>query len=399
MHARRRLFPHRSFLLFLSIPLFLLTACGGGSDDGWAGTITLEDGVPHVHNPDLPLWGLDYPALVEREVMGGDDTDFDALFAQPVGLITGEDGTRYVLDGKDMRVLKFDREGSYLGSFGREGEGPGEFSRPVALAMLPGETILIADDGNRRLSRFTTDGRFLDSITLQRELGQIRVDHDGTVYLHGQSRGMVVSMMMGGGDTEEGSTLIDILDDTGERVGGFGVVEEYEGFMLSSWMNKVYPAFAPGDSMVLNYMGKDRIEVYTPEGVLARVVHRSLPYLPVEPLEESSQTINDDGTVSFGMTFEFDIQTTGFAISPDGRWWAALVALTPTDRREGIEEEDEIPQEWALDLFDAGGRWLARHQLGVEFPHASLDWGPAGLYILNPEGDAAVHRYEVVPPA
>ena len=48
---------------------------------------------------------------------------------------------------------------------------------------------------------------------------------------------------------------------------------------------------------------------------------------------------------------------------------------------------------------DADGRWLSRHPLGTEFPHALLDWGPAGLYILNPDGDAVIYRYEVVPPA
>jgi hypothetical protein len=264
--------------------------------------------------------------------------------------------------------------------------------------MLPDEIILVADDGNRRLSRFTADGRFLDSVTLQRGLGQIVADSEGTVYIHDQARGMSVSIMMGAEDSEEEATLIDIIDDAGERIGGFGVVEEYEGFMLSSWMNKVYPALAPGDSIVLNYMGSDRIEVYSPGGELERVVHRNLPFTPVEPVEESRQTTNDDGTVSFSMFFEFDIQSTGFAISPDGRWWAALIAVTQTDRREGVEEDDEIPQEWAVDLFDADGRWLARHQLGIDFPQAALDWGPAGLYILNPEGDATVRRYEVVPP-
>ncbi len=385
------------FLLPLLISPFL-TACGGGSDGDWAGSIALEDGVTHLYNPEIPLWGADHQPLVEKEVLGADGSDIEALFSQPIGLITGRDGTRYVLDAKDMRVLRFDREGSYLGSFGREGEGPGEFSAPVALALLPGEVILIADSGNRRLSRFTTDGRFLDSETLQRGLGQIRVDRSGRVHIHDQSRGMTISIMMGVEDSKEESTLIDILDDAGERVGGFGLVEEYEGFMLSSWMNKVYPAFTPGDSMVMNYMGKDRIEVYTPDGILARVVHRNLPYVPVEPVEETRQTAHDDGTMSFSMFFEFDIQSTGFAVSPDGRYWAALIAVTQTDRREGVEEEDEIPQEWAVDLFDSTGRWLARHPLGIDFPQAGLDWGPAGLYILNPEGDAAVYRYEVVPP-
>ena len=205
--------------------------------------------------------------------------------------------------------------------------------------------------------------------------------------------------MIGDDEPDEAPTLIDILDEQGVRTGGFGVVEEYEGMLLSQWMNKVQPSFTLRDTMVLNHMGKDRIDVFAPGGTLVRVAHRNLPFQPIEPLEENNQTVHDDGTVSFNMTFEFDILSTGFAVAPDGSYWAALVALTQTDRREGVEEEDEIPQEWAVDLFDAGGRWLARHPLGIDYPHALLDWGPDGLYILNPEGDATIHLFEVVPPA
>ena len=388
------------FNILPAICLLTLVACDSGTDDDWAGSITGEDGVAHVWNPDQPLWGDGYHPLVEREVLGGEDADLAALFAEPTGLITGGDGTRYVLDSKDMRVLRFDRDGEYLGSFGREGAGPGEFSSPSSITMLPGDIILVADPGRRRLSRFSSDGWFLGSITLQQDIGQINASRSGIVHMHSQQRGMVVSLnMTAGEESEEETTLIDILDEDGERTGGFGVVDEYEGFMLSSWMNKVFPAFAAGDSMVLNYMGKDQIEVFAPDGTLVRVAHRNLPFQPVEPLEENNQTVHDDGTVSFSMRFEFDIQSTGFAISPDGRYWAAVVALTQTDRREGVEEEDEIPMEWAVDLFDATGRWLARHSLGIDFPHALLDWGPSGLYILNPEGDATVRRFEVVPPA
>lgn len=390
----------RPDMILPAILLLALTACGAGTGEGWAGSITLEDGIPHVNNPDQPLWGDGYHPLVEREVLGGEDAELAALFAQPIALITGSDGTRYVLDSKDARVLRFDRDGAYMDSFGREGEGPGEFSSPRSLTMLPGDIILVADPGRRRLSRFSHDGRFLDGITIQREMGEIRATRSGTVYLHAQQRGMHISFMMTGEDEpEEIPTLINILDERGERTGGFGVIEEYEGMLLSQWMNKVQPSFTRGDTMVLNHMGKDRIDIYSPDGTLTRVVHRNIPYEPVEPLEETSQTVHDDGTVSFAMTFEFDILSTGFAIAPDGTYWAALVALTQTDRREGVEEEDEIPQEWGVDLFDATGRWLARHPLGIDYPHALLDWGPAGLYILNPEGDATVRRFEVVPPA
>ncbi|MCK4772333.1 MAG: 6-bladed beta-propeller [Candidatus Latescibacteria bacterium] len=378
--------------------LIALTACGRKQHEEWGGEIVLEDGVLHIYNPSMPLWGIDVKPLVETEVLGGPGAVEEAFLAEPIALVCGRDGTRYVLEGKDARILRFDAVGAFLGSFGRQGAGPGEFASPTDLTILPDNDLLVADSGNRRLSRFTQDGEFLDSVTLQRDLGQIVASRTGDIYLHAQPRTMAVSIRMGALESEEELTLIDILDARGRRTGGFGSLEEYEGLMLGSWMNRVQPALTTGDSLVLNYLGKDRIEVYTPDGVLARVAHRSLPFEPVEPMEQSRQTVNDDGTISVSILFEFDILSTGFAVHPDGRWWAALIALTQTGRREGTEEDEEISQGWAVDLFDATGRWLARHPLGPEYPMALLDWGPDGLYILNPYGDAAVHRFEVVPP-
>lgn len=393
--------PEVATTLFLFLPFLLSIAsgCGRGRGEGWVGETVVEDGVPHLYNPDQPLWGADYRPLAEREVLGGPASPVDAVFAEPVVLVCGPDGTRYILDGKDARILRFAPDGSYLGSFGRQGEGPGEFQNLTGMTLMPDGDLLVADDGSRRLSRFSVDGEFLGSVTLQRALGQIVASRTGGVYMHPQPRTMVVSLQLGISGPDEEPTLIDVLTPQGERTGGFGVIEEYEGMLLGSWMNKVQPALAPGDSLIANYLGRGLINIYAPDGTLARVVHRNQPFEPVEPVEESVQTEQDDGSVSISMRFEFDILSTGFAVHPDGRWWAALVALTQQDRRPGIEEEDEIPQEWAVDLFDESGRWLARHPLGTDYPLALLDWGPDGLYVLNPYGDATIHRFEVVPPS
>lgn len=397
LERNRETVPISPILVALIIAL-LTTGCGRKPGAEWGGRVVMEEGVPHSYNPATPLWGTGARPLVEVEVLGGPDAAEEALLAEPIALVCGPGGTRYVLDGKDARVLRFDADGTFLGSFGRQGAGPGEFASPTDLTILPDNNLLVADSGNSRLSRFTPEGGFLDSVTLQRNLGQIVASRSGDIYMHAQPRAMIVSFNIGALASKEESTLIDILDTQGERKGGFGTLEEYEGFMLGSWMNRVQPALTIGDSLVLNYLGKDRIEVYAPGGTLARVVHRSLPFEPVEPVEESRQTEHDDGSISIGIYFEFDILSTGFAIHPDGRWWAALIALTQLDRREGVAEDEEIPQEWAVDLFDRDGRWLARQPIGEEAALGLLDWGPDGLYLLSAEGDGTVRRYRVESP-
>jgi len=387
-----------SFIVVALTIVLLTSGCSRKSEGEWGGRVVMEEGVPHIYNPATPLWGADARPLLEVEVLGGPDAAQEALLAKPIALVCGPDGTRYVLDGKDARILRFGADGAFLGSFGRQGAGPGEFASPADLTILSDNNLLVADSGNSRLSRFTLEGEFLDSVTLQRSLGQIVASRSGDIYLHAQPRTMIVSFNVGALASEEEETLIDILDARGERKGGFGTLEEYEGFMLGSWMNRVQPALTNGDTLVLNYLGKDRIEVYAPGGILARVAHRSLPFEPVGPVEESRRTVNNDGSVSIGMYFEFDILSTGFAVHPDGRWWAVLIALTQPDRREGVAEDEEIPQKWAIDLFDRAGRWLARQPMGEEAALGLLDWGPDGLYLLSAEGDGTVRRYRVESP-
>ncbi len=388
-------------LLLLPLLLVTLSACSGGGD--WAGRIETVDGVVHVYNPDVPLWGEDFVPFTEVEVLGGPGSPEEALFSEPLAVEVGSDGTRFVLDGTDQRILRFAPDGTCLGAFGRAGEGPGEFTGAADLALLPDGEIVVTDQGRMRLSWFTPQGRFLRSVQQEEVYGQITADSRGRIIAHKQPRTPSVFMMLMASRTEA-VTLVDLLDLSGERTGGFGAIRAFEGMMLGMWMNRVQPAVTVGDTVVLNFLGEDWIQVWSPGGELARVVHRSLPFEPVTPSEETNQIENDDGSVSFQMQFEFDLLATGFAISPDGKYWAVLVALTQTDRRprppeeENTPREDEILQRWGIDLFDADGRWLARQDLGTDYPLAALDWGSDGLYLINHSGDATVRRLRMNPP-
>jgi hypothetical protein len=66
---------------------------------------------------------------------------------------------------KDVRV--FHADGTFSHSFGREGQGPGEFSFPQAIAVSAGDSILVVDDGTARYSVFAPDGSFLASYPRQ----------------------------------------------------------------------------------------------------------------------------------------------------------------------------------------------------------------------------------------
>lgn len=57
-----------------------------------------------------------------------------------------DDGSLWVLDRMNARVLRYDSDGNRVAAFGRRGEGPGELSDPIAIAAS-GRTLIVMDRG------------------------------------------------------------------------------------------------------------------------------------------------------------------------------------------------------------------------------------------------------------
>lgn len=72
----------------------------------------------------------------------------------------------YVLESQPPRVLQFDRSGNRIRAFGRQGQGPGEFTRPSQLGFAQGK-LWVSDPSGARLELFSQDGEFLESVRFQ----------------------------------------------------------------------------------------------------------------------------------------------------------------------------------------------------------------------------------------
>jgi len=84
-------------------------------------------------------------------------------------LCCDDEGNLYVADSGWNKIFKFSPEGKFLGSFGREGQGPGEFMgqpRRLPLSISYGNDghLYVFDSGNQRIAKFTLEGNYLDQI-------------------------------------------------------------------------------------------------------------------------------------------------------------------------------------------------------------------------------------------
>ena len=82
-----------------------------------------------------------------------------------VGDVTlSEQGDVYVTQPQESVVRSYDRTGRFLRAIGREGEGPGEFDRIGGLGWR-GDSLWVQDSGNRRISFFGPDLRYVRSVS------------------------------------------------------------------------------------------------------------------------------------------------------------------------------------------------------------------------------------------
>lgn len=83
-----------------------------------------------------------------------------AVFGRISSVTMSRDGVIYVADGQANEVRTFSVEGRHLGTFGREGEGPGEFGALYSLGWL-GDTLAVLDPGNARISLHDGGGTYV----------------------------------------------------------------------------------------------------------------------------------------------------------------------------------------------------------------------------------------------
>jgi DNA-binding beta-propeller fold protein YncE len=80
-------------------------------------------------------------------------------FNRPTDIAFGESGEIYVADGYgNSRVVKFDRHGQFVKTWGEKGTGPGQFDLPHTIAAGPDGRIYVGDRYNSRIQIFDSEG-------------------------------------------------------------------------------------------------------------------------------------------------------------------------------------------------------------------------------------------------
>lgn len=169
----------RSFagLTLVILTVGLPTACSPDSDsapgdssaDGVTTTIDTISGVVRVTNAGTPpRWQLTHVASIGPKSLS--ETGSPDEFGRVYDVALGPDESVYVADEMNHEVRVFGVDGVHRFSFGRQGEGPGEFGRLFSVVWLGGG-LLTLDALLGRISQFSAEGEYLGQRRVRGAMG------------------------------------------------------------------------------------------------------------------------------------------------------------------------------------------------------------------------------------
>jgi DNA-binding beta-propeller fold protein YncE len=125
--------------------------------------------------------------LGKKGVAGTGPDEFDA----PTDVAIAPNGDIFVGDGHsgggtatgNARIMKFDKDGKFLMSWGKKGMGPGEFDVIHTLAFDSRDRLFVGDRQNNRIQIFDQNGNFIDQWFQFGRPSGMYIDNNDVIYV------------------------------------------------------------------------------------------------------------------------------------------------------------------------------------------------------------------------
>ncbi len=292
--------------------------------------------APVVENTDHGLWD-DAPRqnfqLLENLVLGSQDGD-DA-FGRIADIAVDSRGRWIILDAGFCRVQVYDPDAMTMTTVGRQGEGPGEFIAPFALAVDASDDIYVAGQGGHIVG-FAPDGE---------PIGGFRHELQGG--------GIITRMRI----VPAGFYLASFDPVTRTMVHRYDGKHDYVSSFSASW--SVVKPMQPDEAFMACYGTIDvdaggnvlytqgvpyEVRKFSPDGKRLLTIHRQNDFMFPPAVERTKD----------GVSFRSFGGSAAVLALPGGRIMNVAVV---------VPRDNEARRVTYLDLFDADGRLLKTRRL------------------------------------
>jgi hypothetical protein len=337
----------------------VIAGCGAGTDGrtqaAWhAQTDTIGDTIV-VRTIAGSEWGS--ADLVLETLIGALDGADHEIFGEIIGLaVDPRDGSAYIYDRQVPALRRYAADGRYLGTLGRQGGGPGEYSNSDGgLAVLRDGRIVLRDPGNARLSIYDAEGTYVESLP---------------------GRGGMFT-----------STPVFAAADGGF----FNAIFQFQGDWTGTRLVRHDASGAAGDTLVLPHTGYSAPQVSASSNGSSQ--QWTVPFSP-----RAVWTLHPDGFFVAGMSdvYRIDIPRADGRVlrimrdvepvpvsaaersAEEERVTAAMRNLDPNWRWNGPPMPATKPLYSAIFIGLDGRIWVQLPQPGEPVPEEELEPGPAG---------------------
>jgi hypothetical protein len=369
---------------FPALVLFGLLISGPASAQtpkpGWKGKITTENGVKVVLNPAEPLYGEFAFDLKQDLAIGGDPDVEPAYFPKGAVLSVDETGTLYVADFGNLRVQLFDKNGKFIRSLGRQGQGPGEYSYASRVMFDAEGDPCVA--GGRDIVVFGRDGIFKRKVGLKAFLSYFILGPGGTIVGSTQPSlgpgGPKYTLVLLGPD---GVLLRTLAEERGE-------FSENQKAVTLHWYGGRF-AFAPlaADAFVYGFNAEYRIRIADAEG-RTRLVAAKDEKAQAITAKEKDETRKSGAFIWFGNSEKPE----DAIVFPDHRPFFSNILTDRAGRfyvvKSGTIFEKDAPR--PVDVFSKEGFYLYR----MTWPFVPAEVRDGSLYQVREDKETG--EYQIV---
>lgn len=248
----------------------------------WKGKIEIENGIKHIANPRNPLFGEIVFDLEENLSIGNDQEDNYAFFTA-IKIIVDKDENIFVLDSSNLRIQKYGRNGHYLTTIGRKGQGPGEFQF-LGGAFIDSKNFLYINQ-LRSLSVFDKNGKIIGTIPLTTQIGPFGITADQNIISTTKTftpQGTVNDVVIINTEGKKQKTIASFQSHKLPVIRGIPVGSDnpFSPILFFSPINEGFGIFG--------YSSEYRLHVVNGKGELVSVIEKEEPAEPITKDEKDS---------------------------------------------------------------------------------------------------------------
>jgi hypothetical protein len=163
--------------IVLFFPVLIMVVSFGEQKARWDGTVEKENGVNVIKNPREPLYG-EIELELDEDLSIGREDDGNYMFYRVRDIEVDSNGSIYVADVGNYRIQKFDRNGNYVQTFGRKGQGPGEFELPLKIRIDETTGNVYIKDQAYGIEIFNKKGNHIRGFKMKKSFSDFELDED-----------------------------------------------------------------------------------------------------------------------------------------------------------------------------------------------------------------------------